>query len=133
MEAVRPMVGKRHRVETLGLALGAFVLVFILWQTSNAGSLLYPFRLLVTFVHESGHGLAAIMTGGHFEKFQVFDSGAGVARTSGGNPLFILPMGYLGAALFGALILYAANHVRAAQNVAFLVGGYFLLCAILFT
>jgi len=133
MDAARPIDENRHRVETLALALGAFALVFILWQSSGAGSVLYPFRLLVTFVHESGHGLAAILTGGHFQNFQVFDNGSGVARTSGGNSLFILPMGYLGAALFGAIILFAANRVRAVQNVALVAGVYFLVCAILFT
>ena len=133
MDVVRPVDPKKRRVETLGLALVAFVLVFILWQTSSAGSLLYPFRLLVTFVHESGHGLAAIVTGGHFENFVVNDNGSGIARTSGGNPLFILPMGYLGAALFGGIILYAANRVKSAQSVAAIAGMYFLICGILFT
>lgn len=71
----------------------------------------YPFRLLLTIVHELGHGLAALLTGGSFIKFVIYPDGAGLATTTGGWRLMVIPAGYLGVAVFGAvLILLGRNH-----------------------
>src|SRR5262249_48864636 len=121
------------RGQILALAVGAFLVVYFLWQLSAQTNLLYPIRLFVTFVHESGHGLTAILTGGRFDHFQVFDNGAGIAYTAGGSPFLVPQMGYLGAALFGAVLLYATNRVQQVNVVAGVVGLYFAACAILFT
>ena len=115
------------------LAVGAFALVFVLWQWSGSAAILYPFRLLVTFVHEAGHGLAAIVSGGRFIEFTVYPTGAGVALTAGGNPWLVLPAGYLGAALFGAILLYTANRVEDERWVTVFVGGFFVAVALIFT
>jgi hypothetical protein len=124
----------RKHWQILLLAFGAFILVFVLWQVAdNTSPILYPFRLLVTFVHESGHGLSAVLTGGQFLKFTVFQNGAGVATTGGGNRFIVLQMGYLGAALFGAVLLYAANRTRRVQLLTFALGAFFIGCALLFT
>ncbi len=121
------------RGRALLIAGGAFVLVFILWQWTSQSPILYPLRLFVTFVHEAGHGLAAILTGGRFERFQVFSNGAGLALTGGGSRFLILQMGYLGAALFGAILLYATNRAKDVRWVALAVGLFFATCAFLFT
>ena len=121
------------RTRTLMLAGGAFLLVFVLWQWSSQTVLLYPLRLFVTFVHETGHGLTALITGGRFDHFEVLSNGAGVAYTAGGSHFLVLQMGYLGAALFGAVLLYAANRVQRVNAVAAIVGLFFASCAVLFT
>ncbi|MFN8420776.1 MAG: M50 family metallopeptidase [Anaerolineae bacterium] len=127
-----PLSPERRRQELL-LAGGAFLLVFILWQTNAVTMLLYPFRLLVTFVHETGHGLAALISGGQFLQFRVDPNGAGIASTAGGNPLLVLPMGYIGAALFGAVLLYVTNRMSNTRRVTTTIGIYFILSALLFT
>lgn len=43
--------------------------------------ILYPFRLLTTWVHEMCHGLAAILTGGRIGRLQIFHDGSGLAFT----------------------------------------------------
>ncbi len=71
----------------------------------------YPFRLLLTIVHELGHGLAAILTGGSFRNFIISPDGSGLAYTAGGWRLVVIPAGYLGVALFAAgLILLGRSH-----------------------
>lgn len=131
-QGVEPNPARARRTGVL-LALLAFVLVFSLWQLAdNTSPLLYPFRLLVTFVHESGHGLSAILTGGRFLDFDIQPNGAGVASTTGGNRFIVLQMGYLGAAFFGAFLLYAANRTLRTRWVAFAVGVYFIGSALLF-
>src|SRR6185295_9739341 len=87
----------------------AALIVFVLWNIPQLSGILYPFRLFVTYVHEAGHGLAALLTGGHVFGFQVNADGSGVTHTAGGWQWLILPAGYLGAATFGALLFFVAN------------------------
>lgn len=65
----------------------------------------YPFRLLLTIIHELGHGFAALLTGGHFQNFVIFSNGAGLAYTAGGWRFLIIPMGYLSVAIFAAALI----------------------------
>jgi hypothetical protein len=124
-----PASQKRHdRRMGLRIAFAAFVVVFALWQTDSA--ILFPFRLLVTYVHEMAHGLAALLTGGQFISFHVLGNGGGVAFTDGGSEHLILPAGYLGSALFGAVLLYAAHRVRRVQWATFVLGGFFVVTAL---
>ncbi len=94
--------------------------------------ILYPFRLLVTFIHEMGHVLTTILSGGHFVSFHVFGDGSGVTLSDGGSLYVILPAGYLGSALFGAVLLYTANRVKRVQWVALACGIFFIGAALLF-
>ena len=76
--------------------------------------LLYPLRLFVTFIHESGHAVAALLTGGSVDSLHVSPTGSGVTwvRVS---PLWTwvsLSGGYVGAALFGALLLQVGRLTR---------------------
>jgi hypothetical protein len=123
----------RDRLATSLLALIAFAAVLIAWQTVGLSGLLYPFRLFVSLIHELGHGTAALISGGRFLKFEVFDNGAGLATTAGGNPLLILPAGYLGAAGFGAVLLVLTNRLRSVRVVAVVTAALVTLCVVLFS
>ncbi|MEM9488253.1 MAG: M50 family metallopeptidase, partial [Myxococcota bacterium] len=39
----------------------------------------YPLLLISTMVHELGHGVAALLSGGSFAKFVMFPDGSGMA------------------------------------------------------
>ncbi|NDJ60226.1 MAG: hypothetical protein GYB67_03825 [Chloroflexi bacterium] len=121
------------RDRSLITAVIAFIIVFVIWNIPFFSFLLYPFRLFVTFIHESGHGLASIATGGEFLRFEVFDSGAGLALTRGGNPAFVLPAGYLGAAAFGAGLFYLAHTIRHTRGISIALGAILALITILYT
>jgi len=103
-------------------SMGAFILALIIWNIPQLSFLLYPLRLFVTFVHESGHGLAAIISGGTLNGFQVYANGTGITSTSGGNPLLILPAGYIGAAIFGSVLFYIANTVPYPRTISVILG-----------
>jgi hypothetical protein len=90
-----------HTGLVLGAAGAAGALIWVPWLAVLA----YPFRLLVTLVHELSHGLTALATGGYFRNFVVFGDGSGLAYTAGGWPLLVVPAGYLGAAAFGAVLI----------------------------
>jgi hypothetical protein len=76
--------------------------------------LLYPLRLFVTFVHESGHAVAALITGGSVESLHVSPTGSGVTwvRVSPLWAWISLSGGYVGSALFGALLLQTGRLTR---------------------
>ncbi len=111
------------------LAFAAFVIAFVLWQFRPLSPVVYPLRLFVTFIHELGHGTAALATGGEFRNFQVETSGAGVAYAAGGIRPLVISAGYVGTAVFGAVLLYAANRVKNPRRVAIFLG----LCFVLLT
>jgi hypothetical protein len=123
---------RNHAQRSFGLALAAGVIVLVLWNVPQLDFLLYPFRLFVTFAHESGHGLAALLTGGSFLGFEIFANGAGQAATAGGWRAIILPAGYLGAALFGGLLFWLTNRFHRPRLIAALLGGAVLALTVLY-
>ncbi|MBL8300500.1 MAG: M50 family metallopeptidase [Rhodanobacteraceae bacterium] len=97
--------------ELAGLAALTLALL-VLWQIPGVGLVVYPFRLFGTFVHEISHGLAALATGGDFQRFTVSPDLSGLAWSAGGWRWAISSAGYIGSAVFGGvLILLAARGV----------------------
>jgi hypothetical protein len=121
------------RRRALLLALVGMVIVFFLWNIPQLDFILYPFRLFVTFVHEAGHGLASLVTGGQFHGFEVYGNGAGQAITSGGSRVLILPAGYLGAALFGAVLFYLVNTLPYPRTISRILGVVLVVFSLLFS
>lgn len=115
------------------VTLGAFLIAFILWQYEPVSFLVYPLRLFVTFIHELGHGLASLLTGGQFVRFELKSSGAGLAYSIGGVRSIVISAGYVGTALFGALLLYFTNRVKRPEWIAIGLGAFFIILAILYT
>jgi hypothetical protein len=126
------LLDESHRRRDLLILAAAIVIVFILWNVPGLDFLLYPFRLFVTFVHEAGHGLAALLTGGRFVGFEIYGSGAGQAITAGGSRAIILPAGYLGAALFGAALFYLTNRFRHTRAISVGLGVLLVALSVLF-
>jgi hypothetical protein len=133
VDSLQSSYSRQFRRNALLTSGAAFVITFVLWNFEPLSFLLYPLRLFVTFVHESGHGLAAILTGGGLDSFVVNSNGSGYARTFGGNLAFILPAGYLGAAFFGALLFYLTNTVRHTKVIAFTLGAGLIFITLLYT
>jgi hypothetical protein len=80
--------------------------------------ILYPFTLLATWVHETGHGVAAMATGGHFDKLEIFGDASGLAHTREvGNVAIAITClgGMLAPPLVGALLLAVARGPRRAR------------------
>jgi hypothetical protein len=124
---------KNFRRRALVISLVAMVVVYILWNVPDLRGILYPINLFVTYIHEAGHSLAAILTGGAVDSFVVSADGSGLARTLGGNRALILPAGYLGAALFGSLMFFLSNRfARYSRGIAFFLGIFMLIFTVLF-
>ncbi len=111
----------------IGLA-GVFTLVIAIIPGLNIIN--YPFRLLITIVHELGHGLAALLTGGAFLRFEISPNGSGLAYTAGGWRLIVIPAGYLGVAVFGAALIMLGHSQRSSRIAMGVLGAGMILLAL---
>lgn len=124
-------IAKDARPQARTLLIAAAI-TFALWFIPYASVLAYPFRLFVTFIHEGGHALAAVLTGNSVRSVEIFLNGEGVTRMQVAPGAFsnflISSAGYLGAAAFGALLLWLIRHRFKARVV--LAGSALLIAAL---
>lgn len=107
----------RLELRTLAIALLASLL---LWNLPFGGVLLYPFKLLATWLHELSHGVVMIVTGNGLDRVVIYRDTSGLAHARGeAGPTalaFIAAAGYMGTALWGALLLVVTPTARAART-----------------
>ena len=100
--------------------LTAAVLSIVLWFIPFAEILTYPFRIFVTFIHEGGHAIAALLTGNSVASLSIATNASGETYTSQGgtiSQMFVASAGYLGSMAFGALLLILIRKTIAARVV----------------
>lgn len=101
----------------------------IKYLVPNGAMILYPVNLLVTFLHEFGHGAGALITGGSVDAIQVNRDGSGLCTTLGGNRAIILMGGYIGSAIFGNMLLYIGTKKESFAKITLFI----LAVAMIFT
>lgn len=110
------------------LLIGA-LLILVLGRYVPMGPLvLYPFTLLSTWIHEMGHGVAALLCGGIFERLDIYANASGIAYTAvvpGFRQAFVAAGGLLGPPVIGALFLLFSR--RASRLLLTLLAGAMLL------
>lgn len=107
----------RPQARTLLIAAAISIL---LWFIPFAELLTYPFRIFVTFIHEGGHAIAALLTGNDVASLTVATNASGETYTTEGglfSQMFISSAGYLGAMSFGALLLVLIRRTVSARIV----------------
>jgi len=68
--------------------------------------ILWPIRIFVTYLHEFGHAVGALITGGKVLSVTIDPHGGGVTWTANGSRPIIIMGGYIGSAVFGNLLFY---------------------------
>lgn len=121
-----------YRTTLISMVVVFFLLWFVIPLFVPGASLMIytvtlPFRNLGIFVHEMGHGLSALLTGGKFYWFQMEMMQGGVAITSGGVSAVTLLGGLLGPSLAGAALLVASTRL---QNLKWAMGGLIAFFAV---
>jgi hypothetical protein len=91
-------------------------------QVPGFDVVLYPLRLLTTMIHEGGHALATLLSGGQVVSVTIEPDGSGLTRSLGGWRPFILSAGYLGTTGVGCLLLLASRWPRRATLFLLLMG-----------
>jgi hypothetical protein len=114
------------------LLLVAAVVVFVSMWLPFGQYLVYPFRLFGTFVHETAHALAAVVSGGKVIGMHVNWDTSGLTKTQGGWRILISSSGYLGSILLGALLLYLGHRRDWAQPTLIGLGVATLLATFFF-
>ena len=108
--------------------LAIIAVVFSLWQTP----VVVPLKILIVFLHELSHAVAAWLTGGSVEQISLSPAQGGFAITRGGNRFAILSAGYLGSLLMGAALLMLALRSNADRLVSGALGVVMLVVAALY-
>lgn len=109
------------RPQAMTLLLAA-ALSIALWFIPFAEVLSYPFRIFVTFIHEGGHAVAALVTGNSVQSLSVAMNASGETYTTQGgmfSQMLVSSAGYLGSMTFGALLLVLIRRAVAARIVLF--------------
>ena len=116
---MRLRLSQDARPQAMTLLIAATISV-LLWFIPFAEFLTYPFRIFVTFIHEGGHALAALITGNSVASLSVAMNASGETYTTHGglvSQFFISSAGYLGSMAFGALLLVLIRKSIAARLV----------------
>ncbi len=116
---MRLRLSQDARPQAMTLLIAATISV-LLWFIPYAEFLTYPFRIFVTFIHEGGHAIAALLTGNTVASLSVATNASGETYTTQGgliSQMFISSAGYLGAMAFGGLLLVLIRKAIAARLV----------------
>lgn len=93
-------------------------IALVCWETP----FIKPFRFFVVLVHEVNHAAAALLSGGEVVEMRTHWNESGHTLTRGGFFPLISAAGYVGSALWGALLIYTGLYPQA-QRLALLVVG----------
>jgi hypothetical protein len=117
----------------------------LLWSTLATAALYfvpfgmwiaYPLTLWSTFLHELGHGLAALAVGGQFEQLAIFADASGVAQYRGVETdharAFVAAGGLIGPAVFAAIAFVAGRRPRSARVFLGVLAAALLISSALF-
>ena len=79
---------------------------------------LYPLTLFTTWVHEMGHGLTALVLGGHFYELQIFANASGFAMSSVDTSVLhaiVAAGGLLAPPIVGSILIAVVHGPRRAR------------------
>lgn len=120
----------------LAAASAATLALYLLSYLVPEGRLLvWPLVLLSTLVHELGHGLTALVLGGHFAGLYIWPDASGVALYAANfgrlRHAAVAAGGLLGPPLFAYALFVAGRHPRNARRALGAVAVVFMLVLLL--
>jgi len=129
-----------ERIGLIWLVVAALGTILI-WRLPYGNYVLYPFTILATWFHEMGHGLTALLTGGHFDRLLIYPDGSGLAYHSAPasdgflwgriRQALVAAGGPMGPPLAGAALILGSRRFATAHYSLLLMGGLLLLSAVL--
>lgn len=97
--------------------------------------LLTPVSQFVTMVHEMGHAIVTILTGGQVDFMTVVSDGqghAGLTGSHGGFAFFSTQAGYIGTTVFGCLLIYLGQYPRLSKSLLSGLGVAMIVSSVIF-
>jgi hypothetical protein len=108
----------------------AVAITIAAWLLPFGSLAIYPFSLLATWAHELGHGVAALIAGGSFQRLEIFPGLSGLATTTSSGPAAQAVVsfgGLVGAPILGALIIGLGPRAGWARGVLAAMAGLLAL------
>ena len=127
---------KAHTTRSQGaLILVLAAIVFVILNRVPFGLYVqWPFVIITTFVHEMGHGLAAMMTGDNLLQIEIYKNASGLARietVAGWRQAMIAAGGLLAPALIGGSFIIAGRSKKTSSQFFLLFSLSILICCVL--
>ena len=127
------MDARHHLDGKLLFALAAAGIAGVLfWNTWP----LYPLKLLVVLMHESGHAAATLMVGGSVDAIRISPDQGGVTLArfppSILREIVVSSAGYVGSAVSACVLLYVAARAREGRWPLIALAGWCALVAVLY-
>jgi hypothetical protein len=100
-------------------------LAIFLAQVPYVSVIFTPITQFTTLVHELGHAIVCVLTGGQVGGLTIVSDGSGhggVTYTRGGIPFFYTQAGYLGTAFFGSTLIYLGQYPNLSKNLLIWLG-----------
>ena len=118
------------------LLLVATLITIALWFMPYGEWIVYPIRLFVTFIHESGHALVAVLTGGSVQSLTISADTSGLTYSApsgffGG--LLTSSAGYLGTTVAGVLMLFLIRKRFSPNKILTAQGLFVAMMLVVFT
>ncbi|MEZ4358794.1 MAG: M50 family metallopeptidase [Kofleriaceae bacterium] len=112
----------------------ALLVSLVLWNLPFGGLLLYPFKLLATWLHELSHAAVMELTGVGFRRMVVHPDSSGLAYAASvagpvARPL-IAAAGYMGTPLVGGLLLVLTTSPTRARALLLAMGAALAFTAV---
>lgn len=130
---LRVMDRTHHLDGKLVLALVAAAVTGVLFWNSWP---LYPFKLLVVLMHESGHAAATLLVGGSVDSIRISPNQGGVTLArfppSLLREVIISSAGYVGSTISGCVLLYVAARAREGRWPLIALAAWCALVAVLY-
>jgi len=99
--------------------LAAALATVVIWQLPFGSLALYPFTLLATWYHETGHAVAALAAGLSVQGIAIYANGSGLATSVGETSLWgrilVSASGPLGPAVVGAALIWSSRWPKVAR------------------
>ena len=125
------MRAARQESTTLAIALLASLLV---WNLPFGGYVLYPFKLLATWMHELSHGIAMTVCGAEFDHILVYRDTSGLAYARNAVGAFgnavIAGAGYMGTPVWGAVLLVLTHDARTGRRALAVLAALLIITAL---
>jgi len=107
------------------------IALFLLRDQPSVQLIMAPLDLFTTFLHEMGHVVACLCTGGTVESMTILPGKelAGWTNCTGGDPFIIGQAGYLGATFFSCVLILVSRFWKMSNVILLLVGFFIGYCA----
>lgn len=107
------------------------VILYFIIESLPFGSIsMFPITIFVTFLHEFGHALATLITGGSVNSITINSDGSGCTVSAGGIESIILMGGYVGSIILGNLMILLSD-IKRSKIVLYVISALMLITSII--